>query len=259
MIKNSIALLLLLIFGMSSCSANKKKTTKVDKIEMNETMKKDDINSRPLESRLHTRSKDFSKKAPAEILEKFDKGIEGVTLSGALEKALKVGDKAIDFTLINQKKESVTLSQELKKGPVILIWYRGGWCPYCNLTLQYLQRELPNFKKAGATLIALTPELPDKSLSTTEKNELQFTVLSDIGNKVGEEYGLIYKLTKDVAEIYQNNFDLHGFNGDASDQLPLAATYIVDTDGIIKYAFLNADYKKRAEPKEILKALKALK
>jgi peroxiredoxin len=186
-------------------------------------------------------------------------GITSVKESGVLDSALKVGDKAHNFTLKNALNQSVTLYDELKNGPVILTWYRGGWCPYCNITLHTLQEKLPKFKQEGATLLALTPELPDNSLSTSEKNELEFTVLSDIENIIGKEYGVVYTLTNDVANIYNAGFGLNEVNGDTSNALPLAATYVIDTNGIITYAFLDADYTQRAEPSEILSALQKLK
>ncbi|MCL7763783.1 AhpC/TSA family protein [Polaribacter sp. Z014] len=186
-------------------------------------------------------------------------GITSVADSGILENALNVGDKAPDFSLKNALDESVSLYDELKNGPVVLTWYRGGWCPYCNITLHYLQEKLPEFQEAGATLMALTPELPDNSLNTSEKNNLEFNVLSDVGNTIGKEYGVVFKLTDEVAEIYEAGFGLSKVNGETSNELPLAATYVIDTNGIIQYAFLDADYRERAEPSAILAALNKLK
>lgn len=189
----------------------------------------------------------------------YAEGISSVAASGVLENALNVNNKAPNFTLKNALGKSVSLYDELKNGPVVLTWYRGGWCPYCNITLHYLQEKLPEFKKAGATLIALTPELPNNSLSTSEKNALEFSVLSDVGNVVGKEYGVVYTLTDEVASIYEAGFGLSEVNGDHSNELPLAATYVVDTDAVIQYAFLDADYTERAEVSEILSALEKLK
>lgn len=188
----------------------------------------------------------------------YAEGIVSVKNSGVLDSALKIGDKAHNFTLKNALNESVTLYDELKNGPVILTWYRGGWCPYCNITLRALQEKLLEFKQAGATLLALTPELPDNSLTTSEKNDLEFTVLSDLGNIIGKEYGVVYTLTDDVATVYNEGFELNKLNGNSSNELPLAATYVIDTSGIITYAFLDADYTHRAEPSEILSALQKL-
>ncbi|NRS93837.1 peroxiredoxin [Chryseobacterium sp. 16F] len=122
-----------------------------------------------------------------------------------------------------------------------------------------LQEIIPEIKSQNATLIALTPELPDNSLSTSEKNQLEFDVLSDVHNTIGKEFGVVYSLTEEVAASYNAGFDLNKFNGDTSNELPLAATYVIDTNGVIQYAFLDADYTVRAEPQAILAALKNLK
>ncbi|TVZ08688.1 peroxiredoxin [Cellulophaga sp. RHA_52] len=184
--------------------------------------------------------------------------LDAIVATHFKENAVNVGDKIIDFTLKNALGECTNLQSVLDNGPVILTWYRGGWCPYCNITLQYLQNSLPEFKKYGANLLALTPELPDKSLSTSEKYDLQFEVLSDVGNKVAKQYGLVYKLTYALSEIYQNKLGLKNYNGDDSSELPITATYVIDAKGIVQYAFLDADYRKRAEISEIIDVLKTL-
>ncbi|WP_273277525.1 peroxiredoxin-like family protein [Maribacter polysiphoniae] len=181
----------------------------------------------------------------------FKAGIVSVGESGVLDKAKQVGEIAPDFKLNNALGKPVALSDYLKKGKVVLTWYRGGWCPYCNLTLQQLQREVPGFKANGANLIALTPELPDKSMDTVEKHNLQFEVLSDVGNEIARSYGIVFKLTDDVAKMYEASFGMSSYNGDDSHELPLAATYIINEDGKIGYAFLDADYRNRAEPSEL--------
>ena len=212
-----------------------------------------------LQDELNVKRDAFNAKAPEAKKEMYAKGIETVATSGILENALQVGAKAPDFILSNAKGEEVKLSDYLKKGPVVLTWYRGGWCPYCNITLNRLQKELPNFTALGANLLALTPELPDSSISTKEKNELTFEVLSDVGNKVARTYGVVYKLPDPVAQAYQKNFDLHKYNGDESDELPLSATYVIAQDGTIQFAFLDAEYRNRAEPQDILNVLKKIK
>lgn len=216
-------------------------------------------NNGELDALLDVKRKEGAGKFTKEKIQIYAEGISSVADSGILKKALNIGAKAPNFTLNNALNKSISLYNELENGPVILTWYRGGWCPYCNITLHYLQEKLPEFQKAGATLIALTPELPDNSLNTSEKNSLEFNVLSDVGNSIGKEYGVVFKLTNDVASIYQDGFGLHEKNGDNSNLLPLAATYVIDTNGIIQYAFLDADYRKRAEATEILSALKQLK
>jgi peroxiredoxin len=187
----------------------------------------------------------------------YREGIAAVASSGILEKAMQVGDVAPNFSLPNASGETVELYDYLKKGKVVLTWYRGGWCPYCNLALHELQKELVNFKANGAQLLALTPEMPDKSMTTSEKHNLEFEILSDVGNKVGKEYGVVFKLTDDVANIYNEAFALNEYNGNESNELPLAATYIINEKGVITYAFLDADYRNRAEPLELTQQLKS--
>ena len=209
-----------------------------------------------LKAQLDEKKKNFELKADETTKSVYKQGIEAVKNSGILQSAKQTGQTAPNFELKNALGETVELSQYLEKGPVILTWYRGGWCPYCNLTLHQLQEELPNFKANGANLIALTPELPDNSMTTSEKHSLEFEVLSDVGNKVAREYGVVFELTPEVAEIYNENFNLASYNGDTSNELPLAATYIINQEGVIIYAFLDADYRNRAEPAELTKILK---
>lgn len=194
-------------------------------------------------------------KASSEIKEIYADGIADVARQNVIANAKSNGDTAPNFTLANATGKEVLLSDYLKKGSVVLTWYRGGWCPYCNMTLHYLQEQLGAIQSKGANLLALTPELPDKSISTAEKHQLQFEVLSDVGNKVAKQYGIVFKLTDAVAASYQKGFNLHGYNGDASDELPLAATYVINQKGVIVYTFLDPEYRNRAEVKDILAAL----
>ena len=242
------------IFAMSCSNVEKAEPTQKEEITVEETMLKNES----LKTQLDAKKAAFNAKASEEKKTIYADGISTVANSGVLSNALNVGDIAPNFTLTNAKGEEVTLQDYLAKGPVVLTWYRGGWCPYCNLTLNSLQEALPQFKAEGASLLALTPEQPDKSMTTKEKNELAFEILSDVGNNVAREYGIVYKLTDGVAEIYQDGFDLHGYNGDESNELPLAATYIIDQTGLIQYAFLDAEYRNRAEPSEIITTLQDL-
>lgn len=224
--------------------------------EMHNQYYKADTSPQPLKAKLDAKRDAFESNADSAKKKTFREGIEAVVKSGILDSALNVGDAAPNFKLHNALNEPIELYQYLKKGKVILTWYRGGWCPYCNLTLHQLQLELSSFEANGAHLIALTPELPDKSLSTSEKNALKFEVLSDVGNKIAQEYGVVFKLTDDLALSYNKSFGLNEYNGDESNELPLAATYIINEDGKIIYAFLDADYRNRAEPSELTEFLK---
>ncbi len=214
--------------------------------------------SQNLKSKLEERKAAFALKADDNTRRAYSQGIDEVRVSGITTSAKQVGDVAPNFNLNNAKSESVSLSEVLKEGPVIVNWYRGGWCPYCNMTLQALQQELPHYKSLGAQLIAITPELPDNSLTTREKNELEFEVLSDIGNQVAKKYGIVFKLNDEVAGMYNKAFALNDHNGDQSNELPLAATYLIDQAGVIQYAFLDHDYRNRPEPSEITQILRSL-
>ncbi|MDC7227021.1 MAG: peroxiredoxin-like family protein [Spirochaetales bacterium] len=219
-------------------------------------MKNEFTSKRLLSDDLNKKKADFTATASTEIKKIYADGLKSVRDDKIVEKALKVGDTAINFTLKNAVGDSVTLYEKLAEGPVILMWYRGGWCPYCNFTLHHMQEYLSEFSKYNAALIALTPEVPDKSMSSIEKHDLKFEVLSDLDNNIASEYKVVFKLTDDVAGVYEDKFGLSAYNGNNKAELPLAATYVIDTDKIIKYAFLDADYRKRAEPSDIVKFLK---
>jgi peroxiredoxin len=212
----------------------------------------------PLAKELAARVESFSTRAPEDVRSKYAAGLKAVIDAETVEKAIQVGQKAPLFQLKNATGEEVALSTLLKDGPVILMWYRGGWCPYCNLAVLAMQKRLPDFQAKGAQLVAISPELPDNTLSTSEKNDLKFNVLSDPQNKVADMYRVIFELTPDVAQIYQEKFKLHEWNGDSTNKLPLSATYVIAQDGTVQWAFLDADYRKRAEPDDILEALDTL-
>tara|TARA_R110000868_G_scaffold358814_3_gene620555 strand:- start:23800 stop:24564 length:765 start_codon:yes stop_codon:yes gene_type:complete len=251
--KNKIYYLGLIIL-VASCNQNKSEKNIKQDFKKEKNMEKNIATT--LKSKLEEKKANFELNADENKKRAYREGLESVKNSGIVSKAKQVGEKAPNFTLNNALGKPVVLSDYLKKGKVILTWYRGGWCPYCNLTLQQLQQELPNFKVNGANLIALTPELPDKSISTAEKHDLKFEVLSDVGNKIANEYGIVFKLTDEVAEMYNKSFELNNYNGDQSNELPLAATYIINKNGEIIYAFLDADYRNRAEPTELTEFLK---
>lgn len=222
-------------------------------------MKNTDNSELPsLAATLAERKASFSKSAPQEMQQDFATGIEKVRKSGVLESAKKLGDVAPDFALPGAGGDTVQLSKLLKKGPVVLAWYRGGWCPYCSLELAALREANPRFEELGATLVAISPQLPDSSLSTKEENELPFIVLSDVGNTTGREYGIVYRQADEVNKYFEGRIDLEAYNGDASFELPLPVTYVVDTDGVIRYSFVNADYTVRAEPADVIAALQKL-
>jgi peroxiredoxin len=179
--------------------------------------------------------------------------------SGIVDRAPKVGDKCPDVTLPNLLGEPVRLGGLLQQGPVVLTFYRGGWCPYCNLELHAYQQVLPELKATGATLVAITPEIADQSLTTVEKNALEFEVLTDLNSEYARKLGLVFTVANELRGIYRGfGIDIEKHNGEGQFDVPLASTFIVDGDGTIAYAFVAADYTLRAEPAEIIKILKEL-
>jgi peroxiredoxin len=178
--------------------------------------------------------------------------------SGAIARTmLKVGDRAPAIVLENAKGASVDVGTLLKKGPVIVTFYRGGWCPYCNLELKAYQEILPEIVAAGASLVAISPEKPDDAISTAEKNALAFEVLSDVGQKVGRAFGLVYGFTDELKSAYHEfNLDIPARNGAPGEwALPVSATYVIDRDGSIIYAYTDVDYRDRADPRDVLEVL----
>lgn len=172
------------------------------------------------------------------------------------EQSLGKGAKVANFALPNAVGKEVTLESLLAKGAVVISFYRGGWCPYCNLELRALQQVLPEIEAKGATLVAISPETPDSSLSTQEKNELSFEVLSDRGNIVAKQFGLVFTLDQSLRPIYESfGIDIPGYNGDDSFELPLPATYVLAPDGTIIFNYANADYTQRLDPTEIMTVL----
>lgn len=201
----------------------------------------------------------FMTKAPAEIRAAMERADSELLASGILDRALKSGDTAPDFTLPSSDGQIVSLKDLLKSGPVVLSFYRGGWCPYCNLELRALQAVLPKITTQGATLVAVSPQTPDESLSTAEKNDLAFPVLSDSGSQVAKAFGIAFDLADELRPIYtQFNHALPVMNGTDSWALPLPATYVIGQDGVIALSFVDVDYRTRLEPAAVLAALCSL-
>jgi len=198
-------------------------------------------------------------KVPAEILTIMAEATEELKRSGIENRALKTGDTMPDFELPNQHGERRRLSDYLAESPVVLNIYRGGWCPYCNMEMKALHDALPEIESRGARLVGMAPETPDKAMSTAERHEIAIDILSDAGNKVAEQMGLVFVLPQALRPIYEKfGTDLVAYNGDDSFKLPVPATYIIGQDGVIVYDFVNADYTLRVEPSEIVAKLAAL-
>jgi peroxiredoxin len=172
------------------------------------------------------------------------------------KKALKEGDKIPEFQLKNAVGETIKIYDVLSKGPVIINFYRGAWCPYCNLEIAAYQEILPEIKKRGAQLVAISPEVPDITMTLKEKHALEFEILSDTSNLVAKQFGLVFQLEDKLIALYKKmGIDLVKSQENENNELPIPATYVVNTDGVIKLAYLNSDYTKRLEPMDAVAVL----
>jgi peroxiredoxin len=202
----------------------------------------------------------FVTQIPADAATGIDADIARSVASGIADQALKAEASAPDFSLPAVSGEALKLSDLLGQRPVVLAFYRGEWCPYCNLQLRAYQQALPHIKELGARLVAVSPQTPDHSLSFTEKLELAFPVLTDKGNAVARRYGLVYHVSNNLRAIYERlGIDLQEYDGDDSWELPISATYVIDQQGVIRLAFVDADFTHRLEPSTVLETLRDLK
>ena len=197
---------------------------------------------------------------PPELMKNFYKSIETLVQTDIAKHSLKVGDKAPNFTLPDTSGKQVTLSELLQHGPVVVTFYRGEWCPFCNLQLHAYQNILLQIQSLGASLVAISPQTPDHSLSTVEKKELSFTVLSDVGNTVARKYKLVFALPEQFRAMYTSiGSDVPTFDGDASWELQMPGTFIVAQDGTIHLAYVQEDHTRRLEPIALLDGLRTLR
>jgi peroxiredoxin len=196
---------------------------------------------------------------PKDVLETITSANKKIIGSRLEKGALRAGQDMPVFQLNNHLNKPVASYELLGKGPLIISFYRGSWCPYCNMELNALRKYHEKFTALGAELIAVTPELPEGTLNSIEKHKLGFQVLTDIDNRLAGKFGLVFTLPEELKDIYRSfGFDLEKANGSDKWQLPIPATYIVNPDGIIEYAFVDADYTKRLEPDTILAQLKKM-
>ncbi|PFA15708.1 peroxiredoxin-like family protein [Bacillus cereus] len=200
--------------------------------------------------------KDYVAKIPKNVQTIMQRATDELTASKKTF-SLNVGTKAPNFTLHNHNGIPVTLYEELKKGPVILTFYRGVWCPYCNMELRAYQAILDQLKEQNIQLLAISPQIPDQTLTTHEKNQLQYHVLSDLDDKVSETYGLKFTVPDYMREYYiKFGANLPLYNGNDSWALPIPATYLINKAGEITFTHVNPDYTNRIDPQDILQIIK---
>jgi peroxiredoxin len=195
-------------------------------------------------------------KVPPEVAKIMSEATEKLKKSHIAENTLKVGQSMPSFSLPDFKGKKVSLKESLKNGPVIISFYRGSWCPYCNAQLNSFQQHLADFKQKGATLIAISPEKPDLTAVAAENKKLEFPILTDKDNKFAKKIGLVFGVPAELKAVYKKfGIDLEESQGNSDWNLPMPATYVVSKKGKIIYAFVDADYTLRATAEDVLNAL----
>jgi len=197
---------------------------------------------------------------PEEAMKAMTTATEKLVKSGIAERAKKTGDRAPDFSLPNTNGEEVSSDRLLEDGPLVIDFYRGVWCPYCSLELKAFQASYERIRQLGAHLVAISPNRREKSAEAAEKNSFSFDILSDMGNNVARQFGLVFTLAEELRPIYSSfGIDLVDFDGNDSYELLIPATYLIKEDGTIAASFVDADYTKRMDPAEIVEALRKLR
>lgn len=215
----------------------------------------------PLQAKLDAFRADFEAgkppyNVPASVITVMHRATAELISSGVAEKTLKAGDTAPSFTLNDPDGHPVSSAALLEKGPLVISFYRGVWCPYCNMELQALQQAWPAFRGLGANLIAISPQTAVNSRKSVRQNHLDFPILSDTHNDVAAKFGLRFALPDYLVDLYKSlKNDLPSFNGDGSWTLPMPGRFVIDQDGVILYAEVNPDYTRRPEPEDMIPAL----
>lgn len=202
-----------------------------------------------LSTELKSMTESVRQQVPAEVMATLEAAGPNLLASKVAEQALKPGDRIPEFELPDATGIKVRSRDLLAKGPLLLSFYRGSWCPYCNLELNALQQRLPEILAKGASLVAISPQTPDASLAQQMKNGLKFPVLSDIHNEIARKFGLVFTLDDSLKKIYEAfAIDLVAHNGDNSFELPVPGTYLIGSNGIVLASYVNVDYRERLEP-----------
>jgi peroxiredoxin len=191
---------------------------------------------------------------PADTRAVNERATEALRNSGITDRALKVGEQAPPFTLLDHNGKPVGSATLLAKGPLVIAFLRGRWCPFCCGEAEALNRMLPAFESAGASLIAISPQSVNQAYFMHDQHKLRFPLLVDEGNKVARQFGIVYRVPDYQEKLFSSVFiNLPHINGDQSWELPLSATYVIGREGKVQYAWINVDYMERAEPGEVLR------
>lgn len=209
-----------------------------------------------LAKQIENLNNELSQQIPQEILEVFEKSINDLKTQNIENKSIKIGDIVSPFSLLNTKNELIHSKDILKKGKTILAFYRGSWCPYCNLELRALQNNIAKITSHNVSLLAISPQSSDHGNALTEKHQLTFEVLTDENNRLAKQLGIDFKLQEFAIPTYQAiGINLNEFNQDDENTLPVPAVFVIDTDGSVIYKFVDTDYRNRLDINELIQSL----
>ncbi|WP_106914663.1 peroxiredoxin-like family protein [Chryseobacterium aurantiacum] len=201
-------------------------------------------------------NREFSSQLPNEIVETFGQSIEDLKNKKIEEHSIQIGEEIPEFSLLNPRGEIINSMEISKNRKMILAFYRGSWCPYCNLELKFLQDNLSRIKDKNTVLIAISPQNIDHSFNMTEKNSLEFEVLTDTDNHFAEKLGIVFQLQDFVLPYYQSlGIDLSDYNKNTNHKLPVPAVFVVDENKVVTYKFLDVNYMNRVDVEELISAL----
>ena len=212
-----------------------------------------------LAERIQTQLAEMLPRISAEDLEIMQSVTRDLIDQGLSRRAVQPGDTAPDFTLPTPDGREISLEDLRRKGPVVLNFYRGAWCPYCSLELRALDEILPEIRKHGAELVSISPNLPRQTAAFREENPFGFELLCDVDNIVARRYGLVFRLPESLVTVYRKfGIDLEAFDGNDRHELPMPATYVISPAGVVFDGFVHENYLRRMEPRAILDALDRL-
>lgn len=201
---------------------------------------------------------DMFTQLPAEVLNVMGNSLSEMLTQNLDCHAIKSGDTAPDFSLVTTNNQKIELYKLLETKPVILSFFRGSWCPFCVKELEHFNQNLKLILDTqDVHFIAISPQKPDISAQLIQEHNINLTILSDTGNQIAKQYGLVFTLPENVRNLYKNlGANLPDFNGDDSYQLPIPATYIIDQDKKVIFSYINVNYMERADTSELIKVLK---
>jgi peroxiredoxin len=207
-----------------------------------------------LQDELNAVRQGVAEKTPPHVVPTIEATTRRLLDSGLIREALQPGQTITDFELPDATGKQVKSLELRQARPLLILFYRGTWCPFCNLTVQAYQEKLQLFEDRGVTLVAISPQTPDNSLTLQEKHQLKFSLLSDSGNAVARKFGIVFQMDAPLKQVHDLfGVDIASYNGDDRYELPVPATFLVSKDGVVMKSYVEVDYMKRLAPETAIK------